>query len=93
MPDGSARLSESLLSDSHGLSPEQPRQPAPWLQVWLEAGREGQVFTYSNPDGLELGHGDLVQLRLRGKRNSGLVVDLLSSPPADIPREKLQPIE
>ncbi|CAK6691263.1 Primosomal protein N' [Synechococcus sp. CBW1107] len=93
MADGSARLSESLLSDRHGLSPEQTRQPAPWLQVWLEAGREGQVFTYSNPDGLELGHGDLVQLRLRGQRHSGLVVDLLSSPPADIPPEKLQPIE
>ena len=26
-----------------------------WLQVWLEAGREGQVFTYANPEGLTVG--------------------------------------
>ena len=81
------------MSDTHGVSPQQPRQPALWLQVWLEAGREGQVFAYSNPAELEIGRGDLVQLRLRGQRHSGLVVDLLSQPPDDCPLEKLQPIE
>ena len=81
------------MSDTHGVSPQPPRQPALWLQVWLEAGREGQVFTYSNPAELEIGRGDLVQLRLRGQRHSGLVVDLLSQPPDDCPLEKLQPIE
>ena len=81
------------MSDTHGVSPQPPRQPALWLQVWLEAGREGQVFAYSNPAELEIGRGDLVQLRLRGQRHSGLVVDLLSQPPDDCPLEKLQPIE
>ena len=61
--------------------------------MWLEAGREGQVFTYSNPKGLRVGRGDLVQLRLRGQRHSGLVVDLLSNAPPDIPLGKLQPVE
>lgn len=52
------------------------------MQVWLEAGREGQVFTYANPLGLELGCGDLVQLPLRGRRHCGLVVELLQERPA-----------
>ena len=38
--------------------------PPPWLDVWLEAGREGRSFTYGNPQGLLLGAGDLVQVRL-----------------------------
>ena len=37
----------------------------PWVQVWVEAGREGQVFTYANPDGLALASGDLVRVPLR----------------------------
>ena len=52
------------------------------MQVWLEAGREGQVFTYANPLGLELGCGDLVQMPLRGRRHCGLVVELLQERPA-----------
>ena len=52
------------------------------MQVWLEAGRDGQVFTYANPQGLELGCGDLVHLPLRGRRHCGLVVELLQQRPA-----------
>ena len=48
------------------MNPEQDRRDARWLQVWLEAGREGQVFTYGNPEALELCCVDLVQVRLRG---------------------------
>ena len=64
-----------------------------WLQVWLEAGREGQVFTYANPAQLPLGCGDLVRLRLRGRRHVGLVVDVLQSLPAELEGRSLQPIE
>ena len=52
-----ARLAATESSDT----------PPAWLQVWLEAGREGQVFTYANPAQLPLGCGDLVRLRLRGR--------------------------
>ena len=66
---------------------------AAWLQVWLEAGREGQVFTYANPEGLEVGCGDLVRLRLRGRRHIGLVVECLQALPAQLESLTIQPIE
>ena len=69
------------------------RAAAPWVQVWLEAGREGQVFTYANPQGLELGCGDLVQLQLRGRRHCGLVVELLQERPAALGDRRASAIE
>ena len=64
-----------------------------WVQVWLEAGREGQVFTYSNPKQLPCARGDLVQIRLRGRRHIGLVLELLDERPAALAGKALQPIE
>ncbi|MFM2157818.1 MAG: primosomal protein, partial [Cyanobacteriota bacterium] len=64
-----------------------------WLQVWLEAGREGQVFTYACPAGLIVGCGDLVRLRLRGRRHVGLVVELLRSRPSELEGRAVLPIE
>jgi len=81
------------VSNSQGLNPEQDCKAIAWLQVWLEAGREGQVFTYSNPQALAVGCGDLVQVRLRGQRHIGLVVELLNSPPDGLTDKQLQPIE
>jgi primosomal protein N' (replication factor Y) len=75
------------------LDPEQDCRAISWLQVWLEAGREGQVFTYSNPQALPVGCGDLVQVRLRGQRHIGLVVERLDSPPENLTDKPLQPIE
>ena len=65
----------------------------PWAQVWLEAGREGQVFTYANPQHLPLGAGDLVQLRLRGRRHVGLVLEALEQLPPELDGKTLVPIE
>ena len=56
----------------------------PWVQVWVEAGREGQVFTYANPDGLALASGDLVRVPLRGRRHVGLVVETLQERPSGL---------
>jgi len=64
-----------------------------WLQVWLEAGREGQVFTYCNPGPEPVGCGDLVQLKLRGRRHVGLVVEVLSQPPTALAGKTIQAIE
>ncbi|WP_225867514.1 primosomal protein N' [Cyanobium sp. NIES-981] len=64
-----------------------------WLQIWLEAGREGQVFTYANPQELPLRIGDLVQVRLQGRRHSGLVVAQLPSLPGELLGKTLQPVE
>ena len=64
-----------------------------WVQVWLEAGREGQVFTYGNPRQLPCAPGDLVQIRLRGRRHVGLVVELLDQVPSALAGKALQPIE
>ncbi|MFM7635964.1 MAG: DEAD/DEAH box helicase, partial [Cyanobacteriota bacterium] len=66
---------------------------APWLEIWLEAGREGRVFTYANPDGMAVGLGDLVQVRLQGRRQSGLVVGLPATLPAELAPERVLPIE
>jgi len=63
-----------------------------WLQVWLEAGREGQVFTYANSAGLALAIGDLVEVQLQGRRHGGLVVELLNAPPAELAGRPLQPV-
>jgi primosomal protein N' (replication factor Y) len=86
-------LSDSRLSGHRGLSSERDRHAAPWLQVWLEAGPEGQVFTYANPEQWEIGCGDLVQLRLRGRRHVGLVVELLNAIPTALEGRSIQPIE
>ena len=86
-------MSHSALSNRQGLAPGEERRTADWLQVWVEAGREGQVFTYANPARLELGCGDLVQLRLRGRRHIGLVMDLLEQVPEELTGITLQPIE
>jgi primosomal protein N' (replication factor Y) len=64
-----------------------------WVQIWLEAGREGQVFTYANPRAFPLAIGDLVQVRLQGRRHGGLVVELLAAPPAELGQRPLQPVE
>ena len=93
MTVSSASLGDSRASEPPPLNPQQDRRAAEWLQVWLEAGREGQVFTYTNPRALELGCGDLVQVRLRGQRHIGLVVELLNEPPPELSSRQLQPIE
>ena len=63
------------------VQPDPPTPAAAWLQVWLEAGREGQVFTYALPPDLAVDVGDLVRLRLRGRRHIGLVLERLAAPP------------
>jgi primosomal protein N' (replication factor Y) (superfamily II helicase) len=63
-----------------------------WVQVWLEAGREGQVFTYANDARLALAIGDLVEVRLQGRRHGGLVVELLKAPPPELAGRTLQPV-
>ena len=65
----------------------------PWAQVWVEAGREGQVFTYANPDGLALASGDLVRVPLRGRRHVGLVVETLLERPEGLEGVTLLAIE
>jgi primosomal protein N' (replication factor Y) len=68
-------------------------KPIPsWLQIWLEAGREGQVFTYTNPAGLPLAIGDLVEVHLQGRRHAGLVVEQLQAPPPELAGRKLLPV-
>ncbi|MEX1316584.1 MAG: primosomal protein N' [Synechococcaceae cyanobacterium] len=68
-------------------------KPIPgWLQIWVEAGREGQVFTYANPAELPLAIGDLVDVHLQGRRHAGLVVELLAAPPPELAGRRLQPV-
>ncbi|MGB1416442.1 MAG: replication restart helicase PriA [Synechococcus sp.] len=53
--------------------------------VWLEAGREGQVFSYGLTEEQCVNPGDLVRVGLRGRSLHGLVVAIreLSSVPAE----------
>ena len=43
------------------------------VDVWLEAGRDGRTFSYCDSHSLGVGLGDLVAVRLRGRRLQGLV--------------------
>jgi primosomal protein N' (replication factor Y) len=63
------------------------------VQVWIEAGREGQVFTYANPDSLAVAAGDLVQVRLQGRPHAGLVLATASEPPKELQGKTIRPIE
>ncbi|MCP9824637.1 primosomal protein N' [Synechococcus sp. EJ6-Ellesmere] len=67
--------------------------PPRWVQVWVEAGREGRIFTYAAPPDLGLAAGDLVTLRLRGRPQIGLVVETLAAPPADLDPAVIQSVE
>jgi primosomal protein N' (replication factor Y) len=67
--------------------------PAPWLEVWLEAGHDGRIFTYSNPAGLSAGLGDLVRVRLQGRPHTGLVVGLGHGMPPELHGKLAQPVE
>jgi primosomal protein N' (replication factor Y) len=78
-------------------APDPERQPPgasapPWIEVWLEAGREGRIFTYANPQHLRVGIGDLVQVPLQGRRHGGLVVGCLEREPEAL-AGRLQPLE
>ncbi len=67
--------------------------PPLWVQVWVEAGREGRIFTYAAPPALGLAVGDLVTVRLRGRPQIGLVVDTLAEAPADLDPAVIQSVE
>jgi primosomal protein N' (replication factor Y) len=69
-----------------------PSSPPSWVEVWLEAGREGRVFTYANPEGLPLAPGDLVRVRLQGRPHGGLVVAVLTQRPALLADKTAQPV-
>ena len=84
--NGVRRLQETLPPSGNS-----PVPPA-FLAIWVEAGREGQVFTYRNPHGLALGQGDLVQVRLKGRLQAGLVVACLEHGPKDLPEHTIQPV-
>ena len=67
-----------------------PAEPAPCsseccaeVDVWVEAGREGRCFTYVDSRRLGVDLGDLVVVRLRGRRMHGLVMDRRISSPVD----------
>ena len=64
-----------------------------WLQIWLEAGREGQIFTYANNGEIPLCAGDLVKVRLQGRPHTGLVVEALTACPPALLGKTIQPIE
>ncbi|MFZ0409551.1 MAG: primosomal protein N' [Cyanobium sp.] len=67
--------------------------PSPWLEIWLEAGREGQAFTYGNPDALTVGVGDLVQVSLQGRRHAGLVLACLDTLPVGLEGKRMRAVE
>ena len=86
-----ARLTTSPPESSPGFQPED--SGTAWLEVWLEAGREGRVFTYANPRQLPVGVGDLVEIPLQGRRHAGLVVRCLTHLPQELQGRRIQPLE
>ncbi len=59
----------------------------------MEAGREGQAFTYANPDALTVGVGDLVQVSLQGRRHAGLVLACHDALPAGLAGKRMQAVQ
>lgn len=51
------------------------------------------MFTYANPGDAPVDIGDLVRVRLQGRRQSGLVVGLPAAPPAGLDPARMLPIE
>jgi len=70
-----------------------PTPPQAWVQVWLEAGQEGRIFTYANRHGLSLGWGDLVRVRLQGRLHCGLVLGIEADRPPALAGKAVQPVE
>ncbi|MEB3242591.1 MAG: primosomal protein N' [Cyanobacteriota bacterium] len=66
--------------------------PPAYLEVWLQAGQAGRVFTYANALALPLAEGDLVQVRLQGRLHAGLVVACHDNPPKELVSTSLQPV-
>ena len=67
------------------------------IDVWLEAGRDGRTFSYCDSLSLGVGLGDLVAVRLRGRRLQGLVTGCrlitAEANSADSDGRQLNPIE
>ena len=61
------------------------------VDVWLDAGREGRVFSYRADPALALQPGDIVRVRLRGRPMNGLVVKAMEN--SDSVAQDLQPVE
>ncbi len=59
----------------------------------MEAGREGQAFTYANPDALTIGVGDLVQVPLQGRRHAGLVLACHDALPAGLEGKRMRAVQ
>ena len=57
------------------------------VSVWVEAGREGLLLSYSNGSGMVLEVGDLVRVKLRGKLHNGLVNETNAAIPEGISLE------
>jgi primosomal protein N' (replication factor Y) (superfamily II helicase) len=81
-----ARQTQQLVvADAHA----PPSTAVIYWQVWVEAGREGRIFTYANPQHLEIATGDLVRVPLRGRPHVGLVVEALQALPPDLQAARL----
>ena len=67
------------------------------VDVWLEAGRDGRTFSYCDSLSLGVGLGDLVAVRLRGRRLQGLVTGCrlitAEANSADSDGRQLNPVE
>ena len=63
------------------------------VDVWLEAGREGRVFTYRADPDLRLQPGDLVRVPLRNRMMHGLVVGCPMQTISADRQAVLQPVE
>ncbi|NBP31660.1 MAG: primosomal protein N' [Synechococcaceae bacterium WBA_2_066] len=57
------------------------------VNVWVEAGREGLLLTYSHGDCPALQKGDLVRVKLRGRLHNGLVYSVNAEPPEGLALE------
>nr|AUG32840.1 primosomal protein N' (replication factor Y) [Paulinella longichromatophora] len=64
-----------------------------YLDIWIDAGHKGQIFTYKNSKILQISIGDLVKVSLREYPHSGIVVKGRNKIPKGLDDSSIKSIE
>ena len=64
-----------------------------WVEVLVDAPGIQGLYTYSLPNELTVHSGDIVNIPFGVQLTGGIAIRLINSPPADLPLEKIRPVE
>nr|YP_009531094.1 primosomal protein N' [Paulinella micropora]AXY63783.1 primosomal protein N' [Paulinella micropora] len=64
-----------------------------YLDIWIEAGPRGHVFTYKNTQAIAINIGDLVKVYLRHYTHIGIVIRGRNRIPSELQNSNVKPVE